>query len=206
MRGERSARNSLQSNARCVAQGENLRRNPRAPYLIHDPFQLFGRNQVCLAQHNPRFDMAFTGHHQVSIEPRQIEIISTSLDDKSHVDVGCDHLEIDGLARTLATQETLSRQNCLNNGRAAGGMAFDAHPIADARQVDSRFCRETNLACQFCERLSAIIPHEERSPINRSDAGNALPWLLTIADAVLKPFVEAHQSRSMFSSHKNGDA
>ena len=77
--------------------------------------------------------MAFACHHQVPVEPTDVEIEVTGLDDEGDIDVCCDHLEVDGLAGGLATQEGPSRKDRMNDRRAARRVVLHAHPVSYAR-------------------------------------------------------------------------
>ena len=109
----------IQSEARHVAEREDISRDAGVFDLINPPRQFFLRNQVCLAQDDLWLNVAIVSHHQVSVESGYVEILPTPLHNEGNVDIRCNHLEVHGLARALATQECLSWQDLMDDGRAA---------------------------------------------------------------------------------------
>ena len=97
------------------------------------PHQVFGCDQVGLRQDDKGLNMAFACHHQVPVEPPYVEIEMAGLDDEGDIDVCRDHLEVHGLAGSLATQERPSRKDRMNDRRAARRIVLHAHPISNAR-------------------------------------------------------------------------
>ena len=91
-------------------------------------FQLFRGDQVGLGQDQHRLDAPVAGHHQVAVQPVQVEIIVARLDDEGGVDVGRDHLQVHVPAGGFAAQEGPSRQDAVDDGRRPPVVVLNAGP------------------------------------------------------------------------------
>jgi hypothetical protein len=144
--GDEKRTQLVQADARCVAESNDVGEGAPAPYLPDSMIQFLRRYEVCLGQQYPRLNRTLVGHNKVSVEPRQVEIVATSLHYEGDIDVRRNHLEVYGLAGALAAQERLPRDNAVNNGGAARPMTLHTHPVAHTRQLDGGLDCETELA------------------------------------------------------------
>jgi hypothetical protein len=135
------------------------------------------RYEVCLGQQYPRLNRALVGHHKVSVKPRQVKIVATSLHYQGDIDIRRNHLEVYGFAGVLTAQERLPLDNAMNNGGAARCVALHTNPVAHTRQVDSGLDCETELTREFRICLGVLMSDEECTPIDGRDARNAVPGL-----------------------------
>jgi hypothetical protein len=167
----------VQAVTRYVAQRHDVGEDASAPDLIECMAEFIRRHEVRLCHKYPRFNRAIVGHHKVSVEPRQVEIVTTGLYDESDIDVRRDHLGIHGLAGALAAQERLPWQDAMNHGGTARDMALHTHPVAHTRQIGGAINCETELACEFREYLGVLITDKECIPIDGRYARNAVSRL-----------------------------
>ena len=98
--------------------------------------QLSGRNEVGFGKDNHRFDMTVRHHGQVPVQPRQVEVVMARLDDERGIDVGGDHLEIDGRPCPLAAQEGLSREQAVDDGRCSVVVILNRHPVTGTGHLE----------------------------------------------------------------------
>jgi hypothetical protein len=160
--------------------------------------ELIGRHEVCLCQEYPRLYRALVGHHNVSVEPRQVEIVATGLYDESDIDVRRDHLGIHRLAGALAAKERLPRKDTMNYRGTAQGVALHTHPVAHTRQIADVLYRETELAGEFSIVLDVLITDKECIPIDGRYARKAVSRLQQGGGTLLKPVVKS-QIRQLHS-------
>ena len=58
-----------------VAERNELGRDSGIPDILDHPIQFFRGDQICLAQDDNWFDVAFFGRDEVSVEPPDVEIV-----------------------------------------------------------------------------------------------------------------------------------
>lgn len=189
--GDEKRTQLVQAETRDVAERHDLVERAPAPNLPERMTEFLGRHEVGLRQEYPRLNRALVGHHQVSVEPRQVEIVATSLHDEGDIDVRRDHLGIHGLAGALAAQERLPWQDVMNHGGAARGMALHTYPVAHARQIGGGGNGETELAREFRGCLGILTPDEKGAPVDGRDARDAVSRLQDGGGTLLKPVVKS---------------
>jgi len=187
--GNKERAELVQANTRCVADGKDVGGAASVFYLPDYLIKLLRRYQVCLGQYDPRLNRPLVSHHKVSVQPGQVEIVSTGLNDKGDIDVCRDHLEICRLAWGLPAQERLSRYDAMDYGGTARCVALHAHPVAHTGQIYSRLNCETQLSRDFRIGLAVLISDEEGTPIHGCDARHAVPRLQKGVGALFKPAV-----------------
>ena len=74
-------------------------------------------------------------HYQATLEPVDIEVEMTGLDDQGYVDIGSNHLVFDDISCSLATQKRLSRNDVMNYAEHVGAVVLNAYPISNTGEI-----------------------------------------------------------------------
>src|SRR3972149_1580623 len=168
--------NFIYSHTSRVAECDKFDRDSGQPDLRNPALHLIGCDQIDLAQDDEWLYMAFVCHHKVSVEPYNIEIVMTGLNNERNVDICRDHLEVYYPAGTLATQERLPGQDLMNDCHAAGVVVFYINPVADTRQSKIGLSRELEFPCKFGGNFLVFISDDACAPVNCCYPGNSLIW------------------------------
>jgi len=115
--------------------------------------------------------MAVPDHHEVALQPSDIEIEVAGLHDERHVDVCRNHLEFDVAAGGFAPEEGSAWQQVVNAGLRASIAVVHAHPIAHARKFGGGLGEVKEFAGQFGWHLAVLAPDQVPPSVNRSDPG-----------------------------------
>jgi len=121
--------------ARDVAQGQDRRRDAGFPYSGHLGGEDVRLDQVRLGEKYAGSGSAVLHHDEIPLEPVEVEVVVAGLHDDHVVDVGRDHLVIDGVPGRPSAQGGPPLEKGADQAEVVGGLSLDADPVAHAREL-----------------------------------------------------------------------
>lgn len=188
--GRHELANLIDARARHIADADDLRVYPHESDPADQPLQFFRTDQIRLRQKHHGLDMAVPDHHEVALQPSDIEIEVAGLHDERHVDVCRNHLELDVAAGGFAPEEGSAWQQVVNAGLRAGIAVVHAHPIAHAWKFGGGLGEVEEFAGQFGWHLAVLAPDQVSPPVNRGDPGDGQIGPTQFAGFVRQPGIQ----------------
>lgn len=150
--------------------------------------------------------MAVPGHHEVALQPSDIEIEVTGLHDERHVDVCRNHLELDVAAGGFAAEEGSAWQKVVNARLRADIAVVQAHPIADAWKFGGGPGKVKEFSGQFGWHLAILVPDQVPPSINCTDPGDGQIGLTQFPGFFRQPGIQAKFTEFHRKSLADADA